>query len=207
MASLWPNGGNKTIWGKIQAKKNIFFKKILYVIPSALVSFLPYYCHSFRIFVIPSRFVSFLPDFCHSFQICVIPSRFVSFLSNLVIPSKLIPFQIFVILNSFNTLPYLKGEKNGLRSWPYMQVLVQITKILVSHLGYVAIGLCMKYLCYPAITTLAISLNLDFSAAIQAQANSKSSNQLQWYFIPTPRWLLWTYLIQGCQNPWANWHS
>ena len=45
MASLWPNGGNKTIWGNIQAKKHFFFKKILYVIPSALVSFLPDYCH------------------------------------------------------------------------------------------------------------------------------------------------------------------
>ena len=54
MASLWPNGGNKTIWGNIQAKKHVFSKKILYVIPSALLSFLPYYCHSFRIFVIPS---------------------------------------------------------------------------------------------------------------------------------------------------------
>jgi hypothetical protein len=33
-------------------QKNFFFKKILYVIPSALVSFLPYYCQSFRIIVI-----------------------------------------------------------------------------------------------------------------------------------------------------------
>ena len=36
------------------SQKIFFFKKILYVIPSALLSFLPYYCHSFRIFVIPS---------------------------------------------------------------------------------------------------------------------------------------------------------
>ena len=36
-------------------QKNIFFKKLLYVIPSALVSFLPYYCHSFHIIVIPSE--------------------------------------------------------------------------------------------------------------------------------------------------------
>jgi hypothetical protein len=36
------------------SQKKIFFQKILYVIPSALLSFLPYYCHSFRIFVIPS---------------------------------------------------------------------------------------------------------------------------------------------------------
>ena len=62
------------------------------------------------------------------------------------------------------------------------RMLVKITKLLVSHLGYVAI--CN--LCYPAIQTLAISFNLNFSAAIQAQTNSQSFNQLQWYFIPTP---------------------
>merc|ERR1712008_49863 len=105
-------------------KKNIFFSKEYFM------SFLPYYCHSLRIFVIPSGFLSFLPDLCHSFQICVIPSRFVSFLSNFVIPSKLIPFQIFVILNSFNTLPYPKGEKNGHRRWPYMQVNTNNTSFL-----------------------------------------------------------------------------
>ena len=33
------------------------------------MSFLPHYCHSFRIMVLPSRFLSFLPDFCHSFRI------------------------------------------------------------------------------------------------------------------------------------------
>ena len=55
-----------------------FFKKILYVIPSTLLSFLPYYCHSFRIFVILSGFLSFLPKFvipsehCHSFRIIAI---------------------------------------------------------------------------------------------------------------------------------------
>ena len=56
MASLWPNGGNKTIWDNIQAKK-LFFKK-----KNTL-------CHSFRISVIPSIVLSFLPDYCHSFQI------------------------------------------------------------------------------------------------------------------------------------------
>ena len=61
MASLWPNGGNKSNWGKIWAKIIFFFKKIPYVIPSALLSFLLYYCHSFRIFVIPSGFLSLLP--------------------------------------------------------------------------------------------------------------------------------------------------
>ena len=39
------------------------FKKIVYVIPSALVSFLPYYCHSFQIIVISSGLLSFLPDY------------------------------------------------------------------------------------------------------------------------------------------------
>ena len=55
-----------------EQKKLIFFKKILYVIPSALVSFLPYYCHSFRIIVIPSIILSFYPNQCHSFQIITI---------------------------------------------------------------------------------------------------------------------------------------
>ena len=32
------------------------------------------------------------------------------------------PFQIFVILNSSCTLPYLKGEKIGRQSGPYLQV-------------------------------------------------------------------------------------
>ena len=44
MASLWPNRGNK-------AK--------LYVISSALLSFLPYYCHSFQIMVLPSELLPF----------------------------------------------------------------------------------------------------------------------------------------------------
>ena len=79
------------------------------------MSFLPYYCHSFRITVIPSELLSFLPDHCHSFQIIVIPS-------DIDIPSELLPLQIFVILNSSGTLPYLKGKKNGHRRWPYMRV-------------------------------------------------------------------------------------
>ena len=79
------------------------------VIPSVLLSFLWYYCHSFRIIVIPSILVSFLPYFCHSFRI-------------IVIPSELLPFQTFVILNSSCTLPYLKGEKIGRQSGPYLQV-------------------------------------------------------------------------------------
>ena len=98
----------KLIGERFEPKK-LFFQKITL-------------CHSFRISVIPSVLLSFLPDFCHSFRICVIPSRLVSFLSNIVIPSKLLPFQIFVILNSSNTLPYPKGEKNGHRRWPYMRV-------------------------------------------------------------------------------------
>ena len=62
MAFLWPNGVNKANWRKIWAKKIFFSKKYP-------MSFLPHYCHSFRITVIPSGFLSFLPDFCHSFRI------------------------------------------------------------------------------------------------------------------------------------------
>ena len=105
MASLWRNGGNKTIWGNIQAKKKYFFKKIPYVIPSALLSFLPYYCHSFRIIVIPSVLVSFLP--------------------NIVIPSEL--FRELQILTSSKSFPYPKGVKNGHQRWPYMRVLLKCT--------------------------------------------------------------------------------
>ena len=83
------------------SKKKIFFKKIVYVIPSALLPCLPDYCHSFRIFVILSGFLSFLP-ICHAFRI--------------------IAFQIFVILNSSSTLPYPKGEKIGRQSRPYLRV-------------------------------------------------------------------------------------
>ena len=43
-------------------------------------------------------------------------------LLNIVIPSELLPFQIFVILNSSSTFPYLKGEKIGQQSWPYLRV-------------------------------------------------------------------------------------
>jgi hypothetical protein len=82
---------------------------------------------------IPSILLSFLPDYCHSFQIIVIPSRLVSFLPNIVIPSKLLPFQIFVILNSSSTLPYPKGEKNGHRRWPFMRVFVKITHECIQN--------------------------------------------------------------------------
>ncbi len=85
------------------------------------MSFLPHYCHSFHITVIPSELLSFLPDYCHSFQIIVIPSGLVSFLPNIVIPSKLLPFQIFVILNSSSTLPYPEGEENGHQRWPLVK--------------------------------------------------------------------------------------
>ena len=102
------------LFGVTFKQKNIFFfKKILYVIPSPLVSFLPCYCHSFRITVIPSGLLSFLPYQCHSFGI-------LSFLPNHY------HFKIFVILNSSGTLPYPKGEKNGHRRWPYMRVLLII---------------------------------------------------------------------------------
>ena len=48
--------------------KRFFFSKKYFM------SFLPHYCHSFRITVIPSGLLSFLPDYCHSFHITVIPS-------------------------------------------------------------------------------------------------------------------------------------
>ena len=50
--------------------KNFFFSKRYFM------SFLPQYCHSFRITVIPSVLLSFLPDYCHSFRISVIPSEY-----------------------------------------------------------------------------------------------------------------------------------
>jgi hypothetical protein len=106
MASLWPSGGNKANWRNNWTKRIFFFQK-------NSLSFLPHYCHSFHITVIPSIFLSFLPDLCHSFQISVIPS-------------KVLPFQIFVILNSSNTLPYPKGEKNGHQRWPYMRVNIRL---------------------------------------------------------------------------------
>ena len=43
--------------------RKIFFQKILYVILSGLLSFLPDYCHSFRIIFIPSVLVAFLPNY------------------------------------------------------------------------------------------------------------------------------------------------
>ena len=74
------------------------------------------------LYVIPSVILSFFPDFCYSFRIIAIPSGLGSFLWNIVIPSKLLPFQIFVIQNSSSTFPYPKGEKNGHWRWPYIQV-------------------------------------------------------------------------------------
>ena len=70
------------------------------------MSFLPHYCHSFRITVIPSILLSFLPYYCHSFRIIVIPSVLVSFLPNIVIPSKLFKeLQILISSESFHMPP------------------------------------------------------------------------------------------------------
>ena len=52
-------------------QKNFFFFSKKY-----FMSFLPHYCHSFRITVIPSGLLSFLPYYCHSFRISVIPSEY-----------------------------------------------------------------------------------------------------------------------------------
>ena len=58
------------LFGVTFKQKNIFFSKKYFM------SFLPHYCHSFRITVIPSVLLSFLPDYCHSFRISVIPSKY-----------------------------------------------------------------------------------------------------------------------------------
>ena len=138
MASLWPNGGNKTIWGNIQAKNIFFFQKNtlchsfrIIVIPLILLSFLLDYCQSFRITVIPSGLLSFLPDYCHSFRISVIPSKYFKYLSSWIAPVL--------------TLPYPKGEKNGHRRWPYMRVAI---RILVSFMFAFRQkkGNCTKYI-------------------------------------------------------------
>ena len=86
-------------------KKKSFFKKMLSVIPSALLSSLPNFCHSFRIFVIPSEFLSFLP--------------------NIVIPSKLLSFWI-----APNLLPYPKAKKIGQQSRSYLQVFSKLLQSL-----------------------------------------------------------------------------
>ena len=92
------------------------------------MSVLQHYWHSFRITVIPFVLLSFLLYYCHSFRIIVIPSLLVAFLLNIVIPSKLLPFQIFFILNSSKSFPYPKGEKNGQLWWPYMQMIFELIK-------------------------------------------------------------------------------
>ena len=80
--------------------------------------------------VIPSALLSFLPYYCHSFWIIVIASVLVSFLLNIVVPSEVLSFQIFVILDSSSTLTYLKGEKIGCQSWPYLWVNANIFTFL-----------------------------------------------------------------------------
>ena len=95
------------LFGVTFKQKNIFFQKKYFM------SFLPPYCHSFRITVIPSILLSFLPHYCHSFRSIVIPSVLVSFLPNIVIPSEL--FRELQILPSSKSFPYPTGEKNGHR--------------------------------------------------------------------------------------------
>ena len=85
--------------GEILGPKTFFFQKKYFVIPSPLVSFLHYYCHSFCIIVIPYVLVSFLPYYCHSFHIIVIPSK--------------LHIVISKFLNSSCALP-----------WPYLRVIV-----------------------------------------------------------------------------------
>jgi hypothetical protein len=87
-------------------EQKVFFSKKYFVIPSTLLSFLPYYCCSFCIIVIPSALVSFPPNYCHSFRVIVIPSELL----------------LLIILNSSCTLPYPKGGKIGWQSRPYLRV-------------------------------------------------------------------------------------
>ena len=57
----------------------IVIPSIKIVIPSVLLSFLPNYCHSFRIIVILSELLSFFPNYCHfkyvSSWIALVPSH------------------------------------------------------------------------------------------------------------------------------------
>ena len=45
------------------------FEPIFFFSKKYLMSFLPHYCHLFRITVLPSGLLSFLPCYCHSFRI------------------------------------------------------------------------------------------------------------------------------------------
>ena len=58
------------LFGVTSKQKKIFFPK------NYFVSFLPHYCHSFRITIILSGLLSFLPNHWHSFCISVIPSKY-----------------------------------------------------------------------------------------------------------------------------------
>ena len=81
------------------------FKKLLYVIPSALFSFLQYYYHSFRITVIPSGLLSFLLYYCHSFRIIVIPSVSLSFLLELKVKnSTILTFKSHLSMSKVNRI-------------------------------------------------------------------------------------------------------
>ena len=108
---------------RLEPKKYFFQKNTLChsfrisVIPSVLLSFLPYQCHSFRIIVIPSVLLSFLPYQCHSFRI-------LSFLPNYL-----------EILISSKSFPYPKGEKNGHRRWPYMRVFFKFNSLVQFAVG------------------------------------------------------------------------
>ena len=96
------------LWVQSMGKKfkppNIFFSK------KDFMSFFLHNSNPFRITFISSWSISFLQYYCHSFRI-------------IVIPSKSLPFQIFVILNSSCTFPYPKGEEIGRAACrPYLRV-------------------------------------------------------------------------------------
>ena len=132
---LLDSRANKANWRNIWAPEKIFFKKI----PSELLSFLSYNCHSFRITVIPSVLLSFLQNYCHSFLIVVIPSELLSFLPN---------HCHFKYLSSW-IAP--KGEKIGRQSRPYLRVtksscLFSVKKVY-EKLDWLQIHLVLKLVC------------------------------------------------------------
>ena len=94
------------------------------VIPSELLSFLPYYCHSFRIIVIPSGLLSFFPNHCHSIRIIVIPSKLLSFLPN---------YSHFKYLSSW--IAPVPSHTRKVRQLPYLRFFISLEKL--GHTNFV----------------------------------------------------------------------
>ena len=97
-----------------------------------------------------------------------------------IIPSKLLAFQIFVVLNSSNTLTYPKGEKNGHRRWPYMRVLIvnrceysNFSPLDPFNIYAIAAVLLVDYVYYSQRKPMGVSL---------VQFNSVNSRERRWSF-------------------------